>query len=100
MTTRLFIGNLSFGISEAQLQEAFATYQSSSATIPTRWSRREGKPDRPKGFGYVDVPTNQMKAAIAGMHGQLLDGRALDVSEARPRPSFNPPPAGRYQRRG
>lgn len=87
-TTRLFVGNLSFGISEAQLQEAFAGYGASGATVPTRWSRSNLKADRPKGFGFVDVPRPQAAAAIAGMQGTVLDGRVIDVSEARPRPEL------------
>ena len=88
MTTRLFIGNLSFNVTEEQLQQAFAPYEAVSATIPTRWSRSNQKADRPKGFGYVEVPERQAAAAIAAMQGYVLDGRAIDVSEARPRPEL------------
>src|SRR5205809_946213 len=87
--TRLFIGNLSFAVSEEQLREAFDRFGASRATIPTRWSRSTTKADRPKGFGFVDVPQRQAAAAIAGMQGFLLDGRPLDVSEARPRPELS-----------
>jgi RNA recognition motif-containing protein len=100
MTTRLFIGNLSFAVSEQELLAAFAPYQATSAEIPTRWSRSQQKADRPKGFGYVDVPAAQSQAAIKGMQGQLIDGRAIDICAARPRPSLNPPSGGRYSRRG
>ncbi|MBI3911193.1 MAG: RNA-binding protein [Armatimonadetes bacterium] len=79
MTKRLFVGNLSFDISEADLQNAFAEFGASSATIPITDS------GRPKGFGFVDVPAEQMNAAITAMNGKELKGRAIAVNEARPR---------------
>jgi hypothetical protein len=38
-----------------------------------------------KGFGFVDVPEDKAAAAIAAMNGRDVDGRAINVSEARPR---------------
>jgi len=99
MNKRLFIGNLSFGITEEQLREAFAAYNATGATIPTRWSRSFSKADKPKGYGFVELPANQVEAAIAGMQGHVLDGRAIDVSEAKPRPE-PVRPEGRYGDRG
>lgn len=80
MSKRLFVGNLSFDVSETELQEAFAPYGSTSATIPTNDS------GRPKGFGFVDVDANQMDAAIAAWDGKELRGRTVAVNEAKPRP--------------
>lgn len=80
MSKRLFVGNLSFDISEEQLVEHFAPYGATGATIPTNES------GRPKGFGFVDIPAEQMDAAIAGMDGKDLAGRAIAVNEAKPRP--------------
>lgn len=88
LNKRLFIGNLSFDVSETQLRDAFAQYGATAATIPNRWSRSDAKADRPKGFGYVDVPEALAAAAIAGMQGSVLDGRAIDVHEAKPRPDL------------
>ena len=88
MSRRLFVGNLSFDVTEEQLQAAFAPYGATGATIPTRWSRSAQRADRPKGFGYVDVAAPQVQAAISAMQGQMLNGRAIDVSEARPRPEL------------
>ena len=79
MSKRLFVGNLSFDTSEAELEEAFSQWGGSGATIPTNES------GRPKGFGFIDVPDDQMDAAIAGMNGRELAGRSLTVNEARPR---------------
>ena len=80
MNKRLFVGNLSFDISEEELQAAFAPYGASGATIPTNDN------GRPKGFGFVDVAADQMNAAIAAMDGKELGGRAIAVSEAKPKP--------------
>lgn len=79
MSKRLFVGNLSFTISESELQEAFSPWGATSAVIPTMESGRS------KGFGFVELPDDQAEAAIAAMHGKELGGRALAVEEARPR---------------
>lgn len=80
MSKRLFVGNLSFDVSETELQEAFAPYGSTGATIPTNDS------GRPKGFGFVDVEADKMDAAIAAWDGKEMRGRAVAVNEAKPRP--------------
>ncbi|MFN3648941.1 MAG: RNA recognition motif domain-containing protein [Armatimonadota bacterium] len=80
MSKRLFVGNLSFNTSEAQLQTTFAPYGCTSATIPTDYDGRG------KGFGFVDVNDDQMDAAISAVNGRDVDGRTLNVNEARPRP--------------
>jgi RNA recognition motif-containing protein len=76
---RLFVGNLSFNITESELQEAFAPWGATEATIPV------GETGRPKGFGFVNVNADQMDAAISAMHGKELYGRTIAVNEARPR---------------
>lgn len=80
MSKRLFVGNLSFDVSETELQDAFAPYGSTGATIPTNES------GRPKGFGFVDVADDQLAAAIAAWDGKDLRGRTVAVNEAKPRP--------------
>lgn len=80
MNKRLFVGNLSYNTSEAQLQAAFAPFGCTSSTIPTDYDGRG------KGFGFVDVDADQMNAAISAMNGKEIDGRAVNVNEARPRP--------------
>lgn len=83
MSKRLFVGNLSFDVSEAELQELFAAYDCSGATVPTTAS------GRPKGFGFVDVPQEKVAAAIGEMDGKELQGRNLAVAEAKPRPEVS-----------
>jgi len=88
MTRRLFVGNLSFEISEQELQEAFSSYGATSATIPTRWKRATTRLDQPKGFGFVEVAAGRAEEAIRGMSGKVLGGRTIDVREAKPRPEL------------
>lgn len=71
---RLFVGNLPYSSTEAELLTAFADYQPQSAhVIPNR------------GFGFVEVPEDQMEAAVAAMDGAKVGGRAIKVNEALPR---------------
>jgi len=80
MSKRLFVGNLSYSTSETDLNTAFAPWGGCNAAIPT--DRDSG---RTKGFGFVEVDDDQMKAAINTMDGKELGGRNLTVNEARPR---------------
>jgi RNA recognition motif-containing protein len=80
MSKRLFVGNLSFDTSEADLNAAFSQWGGSGATIPT--DRDSG---RGKGFGFVEVADDQAGAAISAMNGKEVGGRSLTVNEARPR---------------
>ncbi|MFN3650962.1 MAG: RNA recognition motif domain-containing protein [Armatimonadota bacterium] len=80
MSKRLFVGNLSFNTTEADLQRMFAPYSGEGATIPTDHDGRS------KGFGFIEVAADQMSPAISALNGKELDGRALNVNEARPRP--------------
>lgn len=70
----LYVGNLPYSINEAQLAAKFADFGASNARIV------EGR-----GFGFVDVAADQLDAAITAMNGQQLDGRTINVNEARPR---------------
>ncbi|MBX3363625.1 MAG: RNA-binding protein [Phycisphaeraceae bacterium] len=79
---KLYVGNLSFGTSEAQLRELFSEFGDvASATLVM--DRETG---RPRGFGFVEFNNDEdARAAIEGMHGRNIDGRDLTVNEARPR---------------
>jgi len=78
---KLFVGNLPFHVREDQLRDLFVAYGTPSTTtvIVDRESLRS------RGFGFVefDDPA-QGKAAIAGVNGLEIEGRALTVNEARP----------------
>lgn len=91
MSKRLFVGNLSFNTTESDLQQAFAPYGATAATIPT------GYDGRGKGFGFVDVNADQMNAAISALNGKEIQGRAVNVNEAKPRPERS---SGDFRSRG
>ncbi len=82
MGKKLYVGNLAFEVTESRLQELFAPYGSvQRAQLIT--DRDTG---RSKGFGFVEMTTDQeAQAAIGGMNGQMVDGRALTVNEAKPK---------------
>ncbi len=70
----LYVGNLSYSVTEAELRELFAEFE------PT-----EVRLIGDKGFGFVDVPAERAAEAIEAMNGREVDGRPLTVNEARPR---------------
>jgi RNA recognition motif-containing protein len=79
LTKRLFVGNLSFSVSEDQLLEAFSEWGATEVAIPVN------ETGRPKGFGFVTIPAEQAQSAIQAMDGKDLAGRIIAVNEARPR---------------
>ena len=78
----IYCGNLSHELTEEELREAFAEFgEVTSARIIT--DRYSGVS---RGFGFVEMPSkSEAEAAIAGLNGRELKGRALTVNEARPR---------------
>jgi|SRR5271157_441039 RNA recognition motif-containing protein len=83
MGNKLYVGNLPYSVSDSSLQEMFAGFGTvASAKVIT--DRDSG---RSKGFGFVEMGSDQeAQAAIAAMNGKELEGRALTVNEARPKP--------------
>jgi cold-inducible RNA-binding protein len=81
---KLYVGNLSFNTSEDRLREMFEAHgEVSSASLVV--DRDTG---RPRGFGFVEFPNDDhARAAIAALNGSTVDGRALTVNEAKPRPA-------------
>jgi RNA recognition motif-containing protein len=82
MSTKLFVGNLSFNTTENDLQDAFAAHGSvTEANLMT--DRATG---RPRGFGFVTMSSpEEAQKAIEALNGALVDGRSLTVNEARPK---------------
>ncbi len=78
----IYVGNLSFDVSEQDLRQAFEGFgQVTSANIIN-----DKFTGQSKGFGFVEMSAKeQAQAAIAGMNGKEIKGRALNVNEARPR---------------
>src|SRR2546423_12005978 len=82
MSTKLFVGNLSFNTTENQLQDLFAAH-GNVIEVDIIMDKFSG---RPRGFGFVTMETKEAAdAAVKALQGKDIDGRALTVNEARPR---------------
>ena len=82
MSTKLFVGNLSFKTTENELQDAFAAH----GTVLETNLMMDRATGRPRGFGFVTMATpEEAEKAIEALHGKDLGGRALTVNIARPR---------------
>ena len=82
MSTKLFVGNLSFNTTENALQDTFAAV-GSVLEVNLMMDRESG---RPRGFGFVTMSTpEEAQAAITSLNGKDVDGRALTVNVAKPR---------------
>ena len=91
MAKKLYVGNLSYGMTDSDLQRLFAEHGSvqSAQVIMDRDSGRS------KGFGFVEMSNDQeAQEAINALNGKEVDGRALTVNEARPREDRGGRPGG------
>lgn len=81
MGNKLYVGNLPYSVRDNDLQQQFSQYGNvSSAKV-----MMERDTGRSKGFGFVEMGSDaEAQAAITGLHGQDMGGRALVVNEARP----------------
>src|SRR5881396_2595946 len=82
MSTKLFVGNLSFNTTENDLQDAFAAH----GTVVEANLMMDRVTGKPRGFGFVTMSTpEEAQKAIAALNGASLGGRALTVNVAKPR---------------
>ena len=82
MSSKLFVGNLSFKTTENELQDAFAAH----GTVLETNLMMDRATGRPRGFGFVTMSTpEEAEKAIQELHGKDLGGRALTVNIAKPR---------------
>ena len=82
MNNKLFVGNLSFKITENDLQDAFAAF----GTVTEANLMMDRATNRPRGFGFVTMSSGEeAQKAIDGLNGKEMDGRALTVNIAKPR---------------
>ena len=89
MSTKLYVGNLSYNTTENQLQDLFSQHGpvTSVDLIMDKFS------GRPRGFGFVTMESKESaEAAFQALNGKNVDGRDLTVNEARPREDR--PPGG------
>ena len=82
MGKKLYVGNLTYGVTDTTLEQMFAAH----GTVESAQVIMDRDTGRSKGFGFVEMKTDQeAQAAIAAMNGKDFEGRALTVNEAKPR---------------
>jgi len=89
----IYVGNLGYEMSDEDLTAAFGAYGAveSARVIVDRDTGRS------KGFGFVEMPEKrEALAAIEGLNGVELKGRAVTVNEARPKPQNSDRRGGGY----
>jgi cold-inducible RNA-binding protein len=86
MSMKLYVGNLSFQTSSDDLQQLFAQ----AGTVESASVVEDRDTGRSRGFGFVEMSTKEEgEAAIAQFNGTEVNGRALNVNEAKPRENRN-----------
>jgi cold-inducible RNA-binding protein len=91
MSTKLFVGNLSFNATQEQIQGLFGAH----GTVIDVDVIKDKFTNRPRGFGFVTMETQEAaEAAIKALNGKELEGRAITVNVARPREERAPRDGG------
>ena len=82
MNTKMYVGNLTFESTEAEVRELFSEHGPvNEVALPL-----DRETNRPRGFGFVTMNTKEgMDKAIKALDGKAWNGRPLTVNEARPR---------------
>src|SRR3954471_11616137 len=81
MGNKLYVGNLPYSVRDSDLEQAFGQF----GAVTSAKVMMERDTGRSKGFGFVEMGSDpEAQAAIEGMNGQPLGGRAVVVNEARP----------------
>ena len=82
MGKKLYVGNLNYGVTDADLEAMFAAH----GTVQSAQVIMDRDTGRSKGFGFVEMDSGaQAQAAITALNDHEVDGRTLKVNEARPR---------------
>src|ERR1700736_107051 len=82
MGRKLYVGNLAYGVTDADLQRLFEAH----GTVQSAQVIMDRDTNRSKGFGFVEMGSDaEAQAAIAALSGKEVDGRSLTVNEARPK---------------
>src|SRR4051794_4045691 len=83
MGTRLYVGNLSYNVTEGELRDAFAEGGRNVVEVKIVMDRDTG---RPRGFAFVEMGSDdEANGAISSLSGREIQGRPINVSEARAR---------------
>jgi len=82
MGKKLYVGNLTYEVTNSALEKMFAAH----GTVESAQVIMDRDTGRSKGFGFVEMKTEQeAQAAIQALNGKDVEGRALTVNEAKPR---------------
>jgi RNA recognition motif-containing protein len=82
MPGRIFLGNLSFNLTDEDVKEMFDNLNIPVVSVKVMRDRETG---RSRGFGFVELaPEADLESVIKELNGKVVDGRALTVNEARP----------------
>jgi RNA recognition motif-containing protein len=83
MGKKLYVGNLAYSITDHDLEQLFTPH----GTVQSAQVIMDRDTGRSKGFGFVEMGSDQeAQTAISQMNGKEVEGRALTVNEARPKP--------------
>ena len=78
----IYVGNLAFAITDDELRQAFEAF----GKVDTATIIKDKYSGQSKGFGFVEMPSgDEARAAIEGLNGKDMEGRNVNVNEARPR---------------
>ena len=82
----IYVGNMAYNVTEEDLKKAFEAYgQVASVNVI-----RDQYSNQSKGFGFVEMPnSSEAQAAMSALNGTDVKGRALNVSQARPKADRN-----------
>jgi len=97
MNNKLYVGGLSYSVTDGQLQELFAAHGSveSARVISDKFTGQS------RGFGFVEMSSGiEAQAAISSLNGTQHEGRSLVVNEAKPQTNRNDNGGGRDNRGG
>jgi len=81
MSKRIYVGNLPFNASEAEVRELFEPF----GTVHSVSLVEDRQTGRPRGFGFVEMDDAAADTAIRQLEGTEMGGRSLNITEARPR---------------
>jgi RNA recognition motif-containing protein len=82
MGRKLYVGNLTYGVTDAVLQQLFEAH----GTVQSAQVITDRDTGQSKGFGFVEMGSDQeAQAAIAALNGKDHNGRSLTVNEAKPK---------------
>jgi RNA recognition motif-containing protein len=81
MTNKIYVGNLSFNVSNDTLADKFAQF----GTVQSAKIIMDRDTNRSKGFGFVEMATSdEAQSAISALNGTEFEGRQMNVTEAKP----------------